>query len=80
MTEVMKLGQYKTLCAGPITAAEAEGVISDIPIDGMGTYLFIAEQGSMNPVQVLAKFVSAVAADDFAMIVTAFGEIERTHG
>lgn len=55
----------KLLCVGSITRAEAAAASADIglSIDGLGYYLFIAEQARPNePIEVLAKFLTETAA------------------
>ena len=61
----LALTNSTVLCVGGITHAETEATCADgAPVDGFGYYLFLAQEDSLNePVQVLAKFLSADHAE-----------------
>lgn len=52
------------LCVGSVTRAEAEAAKGDgVEIDGLGYYLFLANEASPDrPIEILAKVVSDAAA------------------
>jgi hypothetical protein len=64
----ISLGNSSVLCIGSITNAEAERATDDgLSVDGKGYYLFRADESEPNkPIEVLAKFVSAGAAESLA--------------
>jgi|GEM_PF-1600728 len=66
----LPLNNTTILCVGGITRAEAEAVRADgSPIDGNGYYLFLAEESAPEqPIQVLAKFLSAIEAEQLSRL------------
>ncbi|WP_143596163.1 hypothetical protein [Tistlia consotensis] len=62
-----------TLCIGGISSAEAERAReAGHDLDGMGYYLFLASQDDPEkPIEVLAKFWSASAAERLARMIAA---------
>lgn len=58
------------LCVGGVTRAEAAGARDDgIEIDGLGYYLFLADEAEPSrPIEILAKLVSDTAAARLAQI------------
>ena len=66
----LPLNNTTVLCVGGVTKAEAQGAHGDgAQIDGRGYYLFLADESDPDqPIQVLAKFLSAVEADQLSRL------------
>lgn len=67
----MPITNATCLCVGGITHDEAEAARSDgLDVDGKGYYLFLAREDAPNdPIQLLAKFLSASEAESFARMI-----------
>ena len=66
----LPLNNATILCVGGITRAEALSAQADgASIDGNGYYLFLAEESApAQPIQVLAKFLSAIEAEQLSRL------------
>jgi hypothetical protein len=66
----LQLDNATALCVGGITRAEADAAQGDgAEIDGRGYYLFLSdESGPRQPIQVLAKFLSAFEAEQLSRL------------
>lgn len=66
----MPITNATAICVGGITSAEADRAREDgLEIDGLGFYLFIADQAEPSkPIQVLAKFACPTAAERLARL------------
>lgn len=65
------LSNSSLLCVGSITRAEARSVAeAGEPVDGTGYYLFLADEAEpTRPIEVLAKFLTAGAAESLARVM-----------
>ncbi len=66
----MPITNATMLCIGGITRREAEiGQNDDLPIDGKGYYLFLADETEpKRPIQILAKFLTEIEAGHLARL------------
>ena len=66
----LHLNDAMILCVGGMTHAEADALRGDDPaFDGRGYYLFLADERAPDqPIQVLAKFLSAFEAERLARL------------
>ena len=66
----LPLSNARTLCLGPVTRKEADG-IDEAFCDGFGTYLFLANADTpREDVEIIAKVVSVEAAEKLRALLS----------
>jgi hypothetical protein len=73
----LQLDNAMVLCVGGITRAEAESAQAEgMAVDGRGYYLFLADESApREPVQVLARFLSAFEAEQLSRLFARHGRL-----